>query len=160
MSIASIDHMSAKQIVEHLSRVGELTNVLNEAAAMYGFTLVIDEDVATRLNAKSAPSVVSDALALAIQFHETYERLAPSFGYETRTETRQFDPTTPNGRLMVAVCGELSQPKGMVLVPVAPTEAMLVAARDWSYGKYGKPIGHEDARGCYAAMIAAVRYAE
>lgn len=47
------------------------------------------------------------ALALALRFHETYERLAPSFGYETRTETRAFDQATPNGRLMVAVCGEL-----------------------------------------------------
>lgn len=32
------------------------------------------------------------ALALAKQFHDTYERLAPSFGYETRPETRDFDP--------------------------------------------------------------------
>jgi hypothetical protein len=50
----------------------------------------------------------SDGEALARRFHETYERLAPSFGYETRTETRQFDPTTPNGRLMIAVCSELA----------------------------------------------------
>lgn len=41
-------------------------------------------------------------------FHETYERLAPSFGYETRQDTRDFDPTTPNGRLMIAVCGEVA----------------------------------------------------
>ncbi len=47
------------------------------------------------------------ALDLAILFHETYERLAPEYGYETRTETRRFDPDTPNGQLMVAVCGEL-----------------------------------------------------
>lgn len=47
------------------------------------------------------------ALDLAILFHETYERLAPEFGYETRIETRAFDPSTPNGRLMVAVCGEI-----------------------------------------------------
>jgi hypothetical protein len=44
---------------------------------------------------------------LARQFHETYEKLAPQFGYETREETRDFDATTPNGRLMVAVCGEI-----------------------------------------------------
>ena len=49
------------------------------------------------------------ALAMAIQFHETYERLAPSFGYETRIETRTFDSTTPNGRLMVAVCAEITR---------------------------------------------------
>ena len=44
---------------------------------------------------------------LARKFHETYERLAPKFGYVTRKETREFDPTSPNGRLMIAVCGEL-----------------------------------------------------
>lgn len=49
---------------------------------------------------------------LARLFHETYERLAPSFGYETRTETRKFDPNTPNGRLMIAVCAELSERHG------------------------------------------------
>ncbi len=41
------------------------------------------------------------------QRHRAYERLAPSFGYETRQETRAFDPESKNGRLMVAVCGEL-----------------------------------------------------
>lgn len=43
-------------------------------------------------------------LDLAIYFHETYERLAPSFGYETREETRQFDNNSKNGMLMVEVC--------------------------------------------------------
>jgi len=57
-------------------------------------------------------------LELATRFHEAYERLAPSFGYKTREETRDFDPDTPNGRLMVAVCAEIlgenatSQPPG------------------------------------------------
>jgi hypothetical protein len=40
---------------------------------------------------------------LARAFHDAYERLAPDFGYETREETRQFDPESPNGRLMCAV---------------------------------------------------------
>lgn len=44
---------------------------------------------------------------LARKFHDTYEKLAPDFGYETRPDTKQFDPTTANGRLMVAVCKEL-----------------------------------------------------
>jgi hypothetical protein len=47
------------------------------------------------------------ALALAKQFHDTYERLAPTFGYETRPETREFNPESPNGRLMIAVCKEI-----------------------------------------------------
>ena len=47
------------------------------------------------------------AAVLARRFHETYERLAPSFGYETRPDTKAFDPTSPNGRLMIAVCGEV-----------------------------------------------------
>ena len=42
---------------------------------------------------------------LARLFHDTYERLAPQYGYETRDDTKQFDSTTPNGRLMIAVCG-------------------------------------------------------
>lgn len=50
----------------------------------------------------------ADKNKLAARFHEAYERLAPQFGYETRPETRAFDPTTPNGRLMLAVCDELS----------------------------------------------------
>ena len=52
----------------------------------------------------------SDALTLAIRFHETYERLAPSFGYETRADTKTFDPESKNGRLMVAVCAALASP--------------------------------------------------
>ena len=38
-----------------------------------------------------------------------------------------------------------------------PTEGMLNAARDWSYAKYGKPIGNDAAIGCLAAMIRAAR---
>jgi hypothetical protein len=49
-------------------------------------------------------AVPCSALELAIRFHETYERLAPAFGYETRLDTRAFDPASKNGKLMVAVC--------------------------------------------------------
>lgn len=40
-------------------------------------------------------------------FHETYERLAPEFGYTTRTDTRRFDRGSHNGKLMIAVCDYL-----------------------------------------------------
>lgn len=44
---------------------------------------------------------------IARDFHDTYERLAPQFGYETRKDTKQFDPNSPNGKLMQAVCKEV-----------------------------------------------------
>lgn len=47
------------------------------------------------------------AYSLALLFHATYEELAPSFGYETRKETREFDAASPNGKLMIAVCERL-----------------------------------------------------
>ena len=43
-------------------------------------------------------------IELARLFHDTYERLAPDFGYETREDTKQFDPFSNNGRLMIEVC--------------------------------------------------------
>lgn len=49
------------------------------------------------------------AKELAILLHETYERLAPQFGYKTRKETRKFDEDSPNGQLMIAVCNEILQ---------------------------------------------------
>lgn len=58
------------------------------------------------LEARAASPV--DAQLLAERFHETYERLAPDFGYETRPETRKFDPESPNGKLMIAVCAALA----------------------------------------------------
>lgn len=58
---------------------------------------------------------------LAKQFHETYERLAPSFGYETRKDSAVPWEAVPekNRKLMVAVCGEIA----------AQAQASLAAAR-------------------------------
>ena len=44
---------------------------------------------------------------LAREFHDAYERLAPAYGYTTRQDTREFDPDSPNGKLMTAVCSEV-----------------------------------------------------
>lgn len=66
------------------------------------------------------------ALELAIKFHETYERLAPSFGYETRVDTKVFDPESKNGRLMVAVCHELIEElEGPLAEAEAKVESLL-----------------------------------
>ena len=51
-----------------------------------------------------------DSKMLAEQFHAAYEELAPSFGYETRKDTKDFDPSTPNGQLMIAVCHKVVGP--------------------------------------------------
>lgn len=44
------------------------------------------------------------ATELAKLFHDTYERLSPDYGYETREYTKEFDVDSPNGKLMIAVC--------------------------------------------------------
>jgi oligoendopeptidase F len=46
---------------------------------------------------------------LAKKFHETYERLAPSFGYKTREASAKpwADVPEQNKKLMIAVCAAL-----------------------------------------------------
>lgn len=48
--------------------------------------------------------------ALARQFHERYEEIAPLYGYKTREDTKTFDPESPNGQLMQAVCLQVVGP--------------------------------------------------
>jgi len=48
-----------------------------------------------------------EAYRLARRFHEFYEQSAPAFGYETKKETKEFDPESANGRLMAWVCYEI-----------------------------------------------------
>ena len=45
-----------------------------------------------------------NALELATLFHDTYEQLAPVFGYETKEETKVFNQGSSNGKLMIATC--------------------------------------------------------
>ncbi len=46
-------------------------------------------------------------LRVATIFHDTYEELAPKHCYETRPETREFNPFSANGKLMQAVIAKL-----------------------------------------------------
>lgn len=48
---------------------------------------------------------------LAMLFHNTYESLAPKYGYKTRLETRVFDKESDNGKLMIAVCEKIFNQK-------------------------------------------------
>jgi len=60
------------------------------------------------------------AANLARRFHETYERLAPNFGYETRKESAKpwADVPERNKNLMIAVCAEI-----LSAAPVSPEAA-------------------------------------
>ena len=44
---------------------------------------------------------------MAQLFHDTYEALAPAFGYETRPDTKAFDHESPNGKLMCATVAKV-----------------------------------------------------
>ena len=50
-----------------------------------------------------------EAYKWAREFHNLYEHTAPLFGYETKQETREFNPESPNGRLMAYVCFNIVQ---------------------------------------------------
>lgn len=72
----------------------------------------------------------TNPISLARQFHETYERLAPSFGYSTREETRKFDPESSNGKLMIAVCNELLNGKSRIEMSWACNECGTIDLTD------------------------------
>ena len=63
--------------------------------------------------AEPTPSLPTEERAeqLAQQFHEAYERLAPSFGYKTREASAKPWAEVPenNRKLMTAVCAEIQQ---------------------------------------------------
>jgi hypothetical protein len=89
---SDLAYLAAEKIERLSTRVEELEALLLKAAST-----TVETPVALPRNETE----------LAQLFHETYERLAPSHGYETRPETRRFDPNSPNGRLMRAVCAEI-----------------------------------------------------
>ncbi len=68
-----------------------------------------------------------DAEAIAQRFHEAYERLAPSFGYETREASAVPWDQVPenNRRLMIAVVAEVAP-----LIAQHETNRALVANRN------------------------------
>lgn len=69
-------------------------------------------------------SVGMEPVAIARLFHETYERFSATFGYETRADTKAFDPKSSNGLLMIAVCKEV------VSDQLATLQAKLTAAEN------------------------------
>jgi hypothetical protein len=71
------------------------------------------EKYATRLRALNMTP-----LELAKLFHETFTRLAPNYGYERNFP--DFDPDTPNGQTMIAVCDEIMAKLGLDAMSQGP----------------------------------------
>lgn len=70
-----------------------------------------------------------NAESVAKLFHDTYERLAPAFGYDTRPETRVPWDKVPerNKRLMIAVTAEVL---AMLFAPTDESQAEKPAAEE------------------------------
>ena len=66
-----------------------------------------------------ARSRAAHCSALAERFHALYEEIAPLYCYETRKETRKWDPESPNGKLMIATCNGVMGPVIAVLQAIA-----------------------------------------
>jgi hypothetical protein len=77
---------------------GEFTNWLLDPARFAGLVAEFVEE-----------EKGMNAIKLAIRFHELYEKYAPEYGYETRAESRVFDASSPNGRLMIRVCRDIQK---------------------------------------------------
>lgn len=86
------------------------------------------------------PTDEQRAADLARAFHEAYERLAPSFGYETRRESAAPWESVPdqNRALMTAVCAEVMAP--------------LLASREAAARADERARCIQDARGYSAAL--------
>lgn len=51
-----------------------------------------------------------EILEITKEFHDTYEKLASEYTYETREDTKVFDISSNNGKLMYATVNEIVSP--------------------------------------------------
>lgn len=51
-----------------------------------------------------------EILEITKKFHDTYEKLASEYTYETREDTKVFDINSNNGKLMYATVNEIVSP--------------------------------------------------
>jgi hypothetical protein len=89
---------------------------------------------------------------IARAFHDAYERLAPSFGYSTRTSSAKPWAMVPaaNKALMIATVGEVRALLGAATTPTAePTEPMPLRDGDLRKETYFAPdqVVNENPRG-------------
>lgn len=112
----------------------------------------IIETMARELRAFKEPGYGSTLLTvLAAWVEEEF----PSPREAAMAENSAWDTITKIADLALTAYESHLQASGMAVVPVEPSEAMHDAARDWSRAKYGKPIGIDASKGCWAAMLSA-----
>jgi hypothetical protein len=88
--------------------------VLAVTSPAHGFvarTLLVSTRFCTVADVGTRTSLLSDPVALARRFHEVYEELAPTFGYETRRESAVAWEDVPqaNRHLMIAVAAVIQR---------------------------------------------------
>ncbi len=92
------------------------------------------------------------AIKLASIFHDTYETLAPAYGYETRPETREFDHQSPNGKLMTAVCQFILETEILPLITQAKAEEREKMSKEKSINHNYTHDSQADECYCYDCM--------
>ena len=111
--------------------------------------IVVTETNMTDLKQLQEEDSIKD-IEIAKLFHDTYEKLAPEYGYKTREDTKEFDPFSPNGRLMIEVCRlvgnkshTLGIQKGIEMVEgVVPEETEILSSELIEYNKRQVHIDH------------------
>jgi len=80
----------------------------------------------------------TDAEQLARRFHETYERLAPSFGYETRKDSAVPWESVPekNRKLMIAVCAEIGAAQSAAVAAALEAERAKVRLEEAKWWRH------------------------
>lgn len=86
------------------------------------------------------------------RYFDSYEDAAEAFAQEIEFDDDEAEQVLDGAAKKI--WGQLSEANLCVgnVRPRSPTDAMLDAAREWSYAKYGKPIGHEAAIQLWQAM--------
>jgi hypothetical protein len=125
-----------------------------------GFKRAIECVRSSEPPSSDAPAV--SPLEMARCFHETYERLAPHYGYATREATREFNAHSDNGRLMIAVCAEIiaaysvSQPR-VEWISVKDKLPEFGQAVVYFFSLVGSHVGHYDGQDQHGLPVFAGR---
>ena len=89
---------SAVTVIEELAKKKKLKEIFGEPCENCQIIKELSKD-----------SEILEPEKLAVLFHDTYERLAQGYSYETRQDTKVFNPESANGKLMIATCRAITK---------------------------------------------------